>query len=198
MDFFTFREEVTRYLFVEDQPEKADIIWIPGNGYPQNAQRAAELYRLGLAPYILPSGRYSTVTGKFAGVQEHAERYCKAYETEWEFMRDVLLQNDVEETAILREDRATYTWENAQYSRTVTDQAGIPVRKAILCCRNVHARRSLMYYQKAYPEAEIFVCPTVIGGITRDNWYTAKEGVDAVNGELTRILYQFSLLTDCV
>lgn len=194
MDFLSFREDVTQYIFAEDEPEKADIIWIPGNAYPQNAERAAALYRQGLAPYILPSGRFSTLTGHFAGVQDKAECYSQTYETEWEFLKDVLVKNGVQESAILREDQATYTWENALNSRRVTDSMGLVIRKAILCCRNVHARRSLMYYQKAFPEAKILVCPSVMENITKENWYTTKEGVDAVNGELSRILYQFSLL----
>lgn len=196
MDFLSFREEITQYIFVEDEPEKADIIWIPGNGYPQNAERAAELYKQGFAPYILPSGRYSTVVGHFVGVQEKKDRYNKKYQTEWEFLKDVLVKNGVDESAILKEDQATYTWENAFNSRQVTDKMGLVIHKTILCCRNVHARRSKMYYHKAFPEAEIFVSPSEIEAITKENWYTTKEGVDAVNGELSRILYQFSLLTD--
>ena len=104
------------------------------------------------------------------------------------------MKNGVQESAILREDQATYTWENALNSRRVANSMGLVIRKAILCCRNVHARRSLMYYQKAFPEAKILVCPSVMENITKENWYTTKEGVDAVNGELSRILYQFSLL----
>ena len=196
MDFLSFREEVTQYIFVEDQPEKADIIWIPGNAYPQNAERAALLYKQGFAPYILPSGRYSTGIGHFAGVQEKADIYNQVYQTEWEFLRDVLIKNGVKESAILKEDQATYTWENARNSKRVLDEKGFVIKKAILCCRNVHARRSLMYYQKAFPDAKIFVSPSVIEAITKQNWYTTKAGVDAVNGELSRILYQFSLLVD--
>ena len=70
MDFLSFREEVTKYIFAEDMLQKADIILIPGNAYPQNAERAAALYRQGYAPYILPSGKYSTLVGHFAGVCE--------------------------------------------------------------------------------------------------------------------------------
>ncbi|MFR1405958.1 MAG: YdcF family protein, partial [Lachnospiraceae bacterium] len=87
-----------------------------------------------------------------------------------------------------------FTWENAKNSRIVTDQNKLVIQKAILCCRNVHARRSLMYYQKSFPEAKIFVSPSVIGNITKENWYTTKDGIDAVNAEISRILYQFSLL----
>ena len=36
-------DDLTRQIFVEDRPEKADVIFIPGNGYPQMAERAAEL-----------------------------------------------------------------------------------------------------------------------------------------------------------
>ena len=44
MDFLSFREEITKYIFAEDVLQKADIILIPGNAYPQNAERAAALY----------------------------------------------------------------------------------------------------------------------------------------------------------
>lgn len=96
MDFLSFREEITKYIFAEDMLQKADIILIPGNAYPQNAERAAALYRQGYAPYILPSGKYSTLVGYFAGVCEKADRYNKEYKTEWEFLKDVLVQNGVE------------------------------------------------------------------------------------------------------
>ena len=104
-----------------------------------------------------------TLVGHFAGVLDRADRYNKEYKTEWEFLKDVLVQNGVDESAILKEDQATFTWENAKNSRIVTDQNKLVIQKAILCCRNVHARRSLMYYQKSFPEAKIFVSPSVIG-----------------------------------
>ena len=62
-----FLDQISDFIFVEDEPKKADVIFVPGNGYPQMAERAAELYREGYAPYVLPSGRFSTVTGVFPG-----------------------------------------------------------------------------------------------------------------------------------
>ena len=70
------------------------------------------------------------------------------------FLKDVLVQNGVDESAILKEDQATFTWENAKNSRIVTDQNKLVIQKAILCCRNVHARRSLMYYPKIFSRSE--------------------------------------------
>ena len=88
-----FLNYFTDYIFVKDEPQKADVIFVPGNGYPQMAAHAAELWKEGFAPYVLPSGRYSTVLGHFAGVQDLAEQYGGNYETEWEFLRTVLQKN---------------------------------------------------------------------------------------------------------
>ena len=194
MDFLSFREEITKYIFAEDMLQKADIILIPGNAYPQNAERAAALYRQGYAPYILPSGKYSTLVGHFAGVLDRADRYNKEYKTEWEFLKDVLVQNGVDESAILKEDQATFTWENARFSREVTDKAGIEIKKALLCCKNYHARRALMYYQRAYPEVEFRVCPCCVDGVTKENWMNSEEGIKSVLGEVQRIVTQFALM----
>lgn len=189
-----FLKHAEDFIFVENEPEKADIIFVPGNGFPQMAERAAELYNAGYAPYVLPSGRYSVVTGKFSGVLSKAECYDGDYETEWEFLNDVLVRNGVPEEAVLKEDQATYTYANALRSKEVTDKAGIQVKKAILCCKSHHSRRCLMYYQTVFPETEFLVCPAFPDGITRDNWNQSEEGVEAVTGEMTRIIRQFSLM----
>ena len=146
MDYKDFLKKTKEFIFVENKPEKADIIFVPGNGYPQMAEKAAELYREGYAPVVLPSGKYSITTGRFSGVLSGAEKYHGSYETEWEFLKAVLVKNQVPESAILREDQATYTYENAIYSRKVTDSLGMEIRRAILCCKPYHARRSLLYY----------------------------------------------------
>lgn len=189
-----FLEEIEEFIFMENQPEQADIIFVPGNGYPYMAERAAELYQFGMAPRILPSGRYSISSGKFSGVIGESERYHGNYKTEWEFLKDVLMKNGVPESAVLREDQATFTWQNALFSKKVTDQAGIKVRKAILCCKNYHARRSFMYYQRAYPETEFLVCPCSVDGVTKKNWKQTQQGIDEVMAETKRIVSQFQLM----
>lgn len=177
-----FFDCITNFIFVEDEPAEADIIFVPGGNYPEAAIHAAELYRQGYAPYVLPSGKYSILTGRF----ESAE-----FETEWEYLRSVLTENGVPAEAVLREDQATYTYENAIYSRKRTDAEGIAVSRAILCCQAFHARRCLLYYQEQFPEAEIFVCPTVTRGISRENWHQTEAGIDTVLGEMERCGGQF-------
>ena len=42
--YHRFIEQISEFIFAEDEPEKADIIFIPGNGYSQMAEKAAALY----------------------------------------------------------------------------------------------------------------------------------------------------------
>lgn len=180
-----FIRAVNDFIFVDEPPEKADVIFIPGNSSPEHALLAARLYHQGYAPWLLPSGRYSIRDGAFMGVAPAWRSiYDGAYETEWHYLRDVLLRENVPDSAILREDQATYTWDNARRSRMVTDQMGLEIRQAILCCRSFHARRALLYYQTAYPEASFRVCAASVPGLNREDWFLSENGRDTVFAEL--------------
>lgn len=189
-----FIRQAGNFIFMEDEPEQVDVIFLPGNGYPQMAERAAELYRDAYAPLIIPSGKYSITVGHFIGVLAHKERYPGPYETEGDFLADVLRKNGVPEDAILKETEATFTYENAMNTRKLLEKKGIEVKKAILCCKTHHARRAYLYYHAVFPEAKILVCPSDADGITKENWTESNEGIDAVTGEITRVIRQFSLM----
>lgn len=184
-------DDITRFIFLEDDPKPADILFIPGNGHAEPSEWAAKLYLDGYAPLILPSGRYSITTGAFCGQQTGNHQYEGRFETEWAFMRTVLMENGVPDSAILREDEATFTYQNAIYSHRRTDQERLTVRRAILCCMPVHARRAKMYYQTLFPETELLICPAPGASITCENWMHEPDGIDAVLGELTRCGSQF-------
>ncbi len=180
-----FYDAITEFIFVEDQPERSDVIFVPGGSFPDTALRAAELYRQGYAPYVLPSGKYSITEGKFVPPDGGDS------DTECAYLCSVLTGAGVPEEAILRESEATFTWENAIYSRRRTNQAGLKVRRAVLCCQAFHARRSLLYYQQQFPETVFYVCPAVTRGISRKTWAHTREGIDTVLGELERCGSQF-------
>ena len=86
-----FYDGITEFIFVENEPARSDIIFVPGGNYPDAARKAAKLYQEGYSDYILPSGRFSIRTGHFEGRQE----------TEWEYLKDILLEEGVPEKAIL-------------------------------------------------------------------------------------------------
>ena len=98
-EYERFLDQISDFIFVEDKPERADIIFVPGNGFPQMSIEAARLWKEGMAPWILPSGKYSIGKGAFTGVQAMKEKYQGPYQTEWEFMKDVLLKEGVPEEA---------------------------------------------------------------------------------------------------
>ncbi len=183
-----FIRAVTAFIFVQDEPEPADVIFVPGSRKIENAIRAAELYHAGYAPYVMPSGRYATTHGRFLGVPEkYRADYPDEYETEWAFFRAVLMKHGVPESAILREDNATYTWENAQYSRDALSALGLTPRRAILCCHAFHARRALLYYQAALPQVQFLVCPAPTPGYTREDWFLSEKGRARILGEVARL-----------
>ena len=186
-----FLDQITEFIFVETPVERADMIFVPGNGYPQMAEQAAGLWKQGMAPYVLPSGRYSICAEGFSGVLDKGGEYTGSYDTEWMFLREVLLENGVDERCILKEDRASYTYENAIYSRQCTDEMGLVVEKGILCCKSYHARRCLLYYQLLFPDTQFYVSPSDTEGISRCDWYRSKKGIEAVLGEVERCGGQF-------
>ena len=192
-------KDIENFIFLEDTPACADVIFVPGNGHALPSELAAQLYLAGYAPHILPSGRYAIGTSGFAGQKSGARRYEGEFETEWAFMRHILMENGVPEHAILREDEATYTYQNAIYSRRRTDAEKITVSRAIICCMPVHARRCRMYYETLYPDAELLVCPAPGADLTRENWLKTAEGIDTVLGEMERCGGQFhDILKDLV
>ncbi|MFA6940399.1 MAG: YdcF family protein [Clostridiaceae bacterium] len=183
--------DITDFIFLEDKPEKADIIFMPGGSYAEQAEKAAGVWKDNYAPLILPSGKYSVKRGFFPGPLSKADRYTANYATEWEFLKDVLLKNGVDEKAILKEDYAENTYENAFKSRKVTDRLGLHINKAIICCKSFHARRCFMYYQWAYPDTKLIICPAEAQGINKNNWINSENGIDRVMGEMMRCGSQF-------
>ena len=178
----TFYDDITSFIFLQDEPEMSDVIMIPGSSCSETSVTAAALFHQGYAPYILPSGRYSLVAGAFP---------YEGYESEWDYMRDLLEKEGVPRERILKEDQATFTWENAIYSKKVLQEEGIAVRQAILCCQAFHARRAYTYYQQQFPATRFLVCPAVTRGIRREDWFLDREKTAVVLGELQRCGDQF-------
>ncbi|MBP7176800.1 MAG: YdcF family protein [Thermoclostridium sp.] len=186
-----FINDITNFIFLSDAPQKSDIIFIPGGSYPEIAEKAALLWKEGYSKTILPSGKYSIKRGYFPGASSKANFYSGDYSTEWEFLKNVLANNGVDENSILREDQATNTYENAIYSRKVTDANNLNIQKAIICCKAFHARRCLMYYQLLYPDTQFLLCPAQTHGLNKENWFMSDEGIRKVLGELARCGNQF-------
>ncbi|WP_228460265.1 YdcF family protein [Cytobacillus dafuensis] len=121
------------------------------------------MYKQGLAPCILPSGGYNPYAGT----------------TEWDYLQKIGIANGVPEEAILKEDKAQNTFENARFSLEVLRKMGIQPRKVIMVCKAGRARRALLSYQAEFPkETEFFVSPVIDRyGITKENWFLSEVGI---------------------
>lgn len=160
---------------MEDPIEKADIILIPGGSRKELINRAVKLYKAGYADYILPSGGYN--------------KKLLLYKTEYEFLKEEAIKQGVPENVILKEDRASNTFENAQFSYEVCKKNEIEVKKAILVCKNYHARRAYITYKINFPKnTEIIVQPIIDSEqITRENWMFTDDKRNRVLSEVVKI-----------
>ena len=171
---------ITEYLFIEHDLDMADVIFVPGSPFSAPMERAARLYLEGWSAVLLPSGNRWLF-------------HC-GINTEWEAMRDIAILAGVPASAILREDRARHTVDNARLSIQVLKKQGIEVKSAIICCQAYHSRRCLQDYQREFPSARLAVCPVVTRGISRDNWQRTALGSYKVLTELIKCTNLFYFL----
>ncbi|ERI95088.1 hypothetical protein HMPREF1982_00486 [Clostridiales bacterium oral taxon 876 str. F0540] len=166
---------ITDFIFVETDVKKSDVILVPGGTVPELMERAAELYHKGFAPYILPSG------GPNYRIPE--------YESEWEYLKSIGIKLGIPEKAILKEDKAKHTFDNANLSWKVLRGNNINVKKAILACKGYHSRRALLTYKTAFPlDIEFYVSPVLDRRkTTKDNWFLDGEKISLVMGEVSKI-----------
>jgi uncharacterized SAM-binding protein YcdF (DUF218 family) len=184
-------KDITNFIFVEDEPQKADAIFLPGGSHPEQPEYAVELYHKGYAKWIIPSGGVSVKRDKWPGVRSKADIYNGDYQSDCEFFTDVFVKNGVPADVIVGEDKSGHTRDNAFLSRMAVDEKGVEIKTAIIVCKAFHARRCLMLYQMAFPNTAFYVCPVVCMGITKDNWYKSEQGIDRVLGEFARCGNQF-------
>lgn len=120
-------------------------------------ERAVELYNSGFAKYILPSGG---VNPKLSNNQ-----------TEWDYLRTIGINLGVPEKAILKEDKAQNTFENAKFSWKVLQSLDMAIENVILVCKTYHARRALLTYKSVFLSSVNFYISPVIDkrGISKDN-----------------------------
>jgi len=160
---------------MEDEVEQADVILIPGGSHNQLIERAVDLYNDGLAAYILPSGG--------------SNKNLTNYDSEWEFLYKRAIELGIPKEAILKEDKAKHTFDNAQLSLSTLNENKIVVNKAILVCKNFHARRAFLTYATVFPsKMKILVSPVIDNkNIKRDNWYLDESKICVVMNEVVKI-----------
>jgi uncharacterized SAM-binding protein YcdF (DUF218 family) len=140
------KSRVIDFLFYEEAPVKVDVIvLLSGDSY--RMEKAAELYKAGYADKVLLTNalaRGSTI--------EYAESF------------------GIPRDALLTENEATSTFENALYSKDILLEQGFD--SAIVVTSNYHMRRSKLAYDRVFRDTNISFTyiPYHHEDITRDSW----------------------------
>jgi uncharacterized SAM-binding protein YcdF (DUF218 family) len=121
------------------------LIWVLGSHDLRVADRAAELWKAGLAPRILMSGGLGNFT---QGVFEKPEA---------ELLAERAKALGVPGEALLIENRSTNCGENVAFSRELLESRGIGVERVIAVQKPYMERRTWATIRAQWPEVEVRV-----------------------------------------
>ncbi|MCD6200620.1 MAG: YdcF family protein [Bacteroidales bacterium] len=139
-------QKIWNYHHLNHSLEKSDLILVLGSHDLRVAERAVELYRKGMAPYILFSGKRGALTSHWK--ETEAKRFAA-----W------AMKAGVPAGKILVEPHSVNTGENVRFSyRLLAEKHKIP-QKLILVQKPYMERRTYATFLKQWPDkkAEIFV-----------------------------------------
>jgi uncharacterized SAM-binding protein YcdF (DUF218 family) len=146
---------------VEDRPERADAILVLGddNFDGDRAAEAAELFREGLAPLVIASGR---MLRPYAGI---AELIARDLET-----------RGVPTAAIMRfPQQADSTREESLALRDLAAKRGW--KRVLVVTSNYHTRRARYIYRKVFPQqVSVLVVPARDSNYDPDRWWETRQG----------------------
>jgi len=175
MEAFETRAAISRFLFVSDAPEAVDLVFVFGSPTISTMAPAIALFRDGLAPKILISGKGRAETG----------------EPEWSAYRAHALAAGVPEDALLIEPEASNTSENAAFGAALIERTlgwdGIAT--IAVCAKPFHMRRALMTARRHFPAGIRLIArpPSGLGDVAADDWWQSDWGRQRVLEELGRI-----------
>lgn len=144
------KSRIIDFLFYEEVPVKVDvIILLSGDSF--RMEKAAELYKAGYADKVLLTNALAS-----GSTTEYAESF------------------GIPRDALLVENEATSTFENALYSKDILLLQGFD--SAIVVTSNYHMRRSKLAYDRVFRDTNISFTyvPYQHDDITRGSWEENK------------------------
>lgn len=171
----SYYKSITDIVFVKDELKKSDIIIIAGGSRAELAVAAFSLFEKGYADLILVTG------GK--------NKKLIDFETECDFLCDILIKKGVPETQLIRESRSTNTVENAIFSKQKLEENRMAIKSAILVCKGFHSRRCKMTFQIFMDDSIDFCVSSIVDerNIAAGNWFEDVGKKQIVLSELRKI-----------
>ncbi|MBA2622664.1 MAG: YdcF family protein [Chthoniobacterales bacterium] len=173
--FFESRDAITRFLFLQDEPTPVDLCFVLGCPTPTNMDPAIELYRKGFTRKILISGHGRSLTEL----------------PECELFRRYAMHNGVPESALMIERKATNTFENFAFTRTIVEaELGWKnLDRVALVTKPFHMRRAVMTARAQWPGHLQFLKlpPRQPDDVPAATWWQTESGRNYVFAELRAI-----------
>jgi hypothetical protein len=169
------REAISRFLFLQDEPERVDLAFVLGSPTVNSLLPALTLFQANLAPRILISGAGQTRDGI----------------PEWQLYRDHALAAGVPPEALLLEQNARNTLENFEFgAELIAQEIGWSEISAIgLCAKPYHMQRALMTARRFVPpQVRLLAFPAEHPeNLSQTSWADTTEGTTRVLQELGKI-----------
>ena len=125
--------------------ERADVIVVLCSHDIQVADRGAQIFNEGWAPFIVMSGGFGEFTAKMFDRPEA------------DLFADRAVSLGIPREKIWIENRSTNTGENVSFTRRLLIQSDQVIRKAIVVQKPYMERRAYATFKKVWPEPEIIV-----------------------------------------
>lgn len=140
---------IWRYLATRSDPCESDAIFCFGSAHLGTARKAAELYHLGISPYVLVTG------GPAGSVGSHR--------TEADGFEHVLVTAGVPSSVIITERTARHTGENVELGMSELIRRGVKVSSLTVVAFPTAVRRSVATIRRHFPALEIHAVPAFEG-----------------------------------
>jgi uncharacterized SAM-binding protein YcdF (DUF218 family) len=177
MDLDQCARLVWEYHHVGHRLAPADCIIVLGSHDLRVAERGAELWLEGWAPFVVMSGNLGSLT-RSLWTRPEAEIFAEA-----------AIAKGVPCQAILTETRATNTAENVAFTRERLRERGLAVRRAIAVQKPYMERRTLATFRQLWPELELIVTsPQIDFDSYPDERISRDEVIHIMVGDLQRLI----------
>lgn len=136
---------IYNYHQLNQSIEHVNCILALGNSDLRTAQRAAELFQLDYAEWIVASGGLGRLTAAVWGEPE-AKKFA-----------EIFVQAGVPEEKILIEDQSSNTFDNFRFSRRLLTKRNLAANSFLIVTKPYMERRAYAMAVKAWPDKKITV-----------------------------------------
>jgi uncharacterized SAM-binding protein YcdF (DUF218 family) len=156
--------------------ERADVIVVLCSHDIQVADRGAQIFNEGWAPFIVMSGGFGELTAKMFDRPEA------------DLFADRAVSLGIPREKIWIENRSTNTGENVSFTRRLLIQSDQVIRKAIVVQKPYMERRAYATFKKVWPEPEVIVTsPQTLFYEYKSAGFSREDLINIIVGDTQRI-----------